>query len=269
MTDYRKDFPDFYVTGPQTCPYLAGRLERKLFTHLRIDKSDATIDTLLRNGFRRSQNIAYVPYCEGCAACVSIRIPVDLFEPSRSQKRIMKRNARITTRDVPNTPTGEQYALFRGYIDDRHGDGGMSEMTVGDFSMMVRDSVVDTVIREYRLPPAELATGDAQGYDDPTVPWWDPGIHEARNCDGELVGAVLCDRLSDGLSMVYSFFEPDYADASLGTYMILEHIAAARAQGLPYVYLGYWIAGSRKMAYKAKFTPQEHLTADGWVLQDG
>lgn len=261
MSDHRKDFPDFYVTGPQPCPYLSGRLERKLFTHLRIDKSDATIDTLLRNGFRRSQNIAYVPYCDGCSACVSVRIPVDLFKPSKSQKRIMKRNAAVVAHNVPNTPTGEQYSVFRGYIDDRHGDGGMADMTVGDFSMMVRDSVVDTCIREYRVPRGTSPGEDAA---------WDewraaPSSHGHR--PGELIGAVLCDRLADGLSMVYSFFEPDYREDSLGTYMILEHIEEAKRLGLDYVYLGYWISGSRKMAYKSKFRPQEHLTPEGWVLQ--
>jgi len=252
VTDQKQDFPDFYVTGPQPCPYLAGRMERKLFTHLRLDKSDGMIDTLLRGGFRRSQNIAYIPYCDGCAACVSVRVPVDSFKPTRSQLRILKRNRDLWATDHDNTPTSEQYALFRSYIEDRHGQGGMADMTVGDFAVMVRDSVVDTRVREYRV----RAPGGLGG---------DPELSDGRAGAQELVGATLCDRLSDGLSMVYSFFEPEHAHRSLGTYMILEHIERARALGLGYVYLGYWIAGSRKMAYKAQFTPQEHLTPNGWV----
>lgn len=246
MTEQQKQFPEFYVTAPQPCPYLAGRLERKLFTHLTPDKPDALVDNLLKGGFRRSQNIAYMPYCEGCQACISVRVVVDKFKQSSSMSRIASKNRDLSARRLEATPTSEQYALFRDYIDARHSDGGMVDMTVLDYTMMVEDSVVETTLTEYRQKPSE----DALQSD----------FH-----DWPLKAVALCDRLSDGISMVYSFFDTDEDRRSLGTYMILEHLAYARTLGLPYVYLGYWIDGSQKMNYKMRFQPQEHLTADGWV----
>ncbi|MEZ5853313.1 MAG: arginyltransferase [Hyphomicrobiaceae bacterium] len=248
MTEQQKSFPEFYVTAPQQCPYLQGRHERKLFTHLTPDKPRAMIDSLLRGGFRRSQNVAYMPYCEGCQACVSVRVKVDQFEPGRTFRRISARNTDLVARRIPSVPTVEQYTLFRSYIDQRHSDGGMADMTVMDFAMMVEDSIIDTTLTEYRLP---AASGDAQTAAD-----------DANQ--GRLVGVALCDRLSDGISMVYSFYDTSEESRSLGSYMILEHIAQTRRLGLPYLYLGYWIEGSRKMTYKSRFTPQEHLGPDGW-----
>jgi arginine-tRNA-protein transferase len=245
MTEQRKHFPEFYVTAPQPCPYLPGRLERKLFTHLTHDKPAALIDNLLRGGFRRSQNIAYMPYCEGCQACVSVRVLVDGFTPTRSMRRVMDANSDLVARRIESTPTSEQYALFRAYIDERHADGGMADMTVLDYAMMVEDSIIDTFMTEYRLKPDPLAHPSS-----------------ARQ---PLVAAALCDRLSDGISMVYSFFEPEASRRGLGTFMILDHIEHARRLGLPYVYLGYWISGSTKMSYKRRFQPQQQLTAGGWV----
>lgn len=245
MSEHQKHFPEFYVTAPQACPYLQGRLERKLFTHLTTDKSPGVIDNLLKSGFRRSQNIAYMPYCEGCNACVSVRVIVDEFDPSRSFRRILDRNRDLTAMRVAARPTAEQYTLFRDYIDARHSDGGMADMTVLDFAMMVEESIIDTRMAEYRLRP-----------DEPLA---------QRAGAGPLTAVALCDYLSDGISMVYSFYDPQAADRSLGTYMILEHIEQARRLGLPYLYLGYWIGGSRKMAYKTRFGPQERLTSNGWV----
>lgn len=247
MSEQGKTFPEFYVTSPQPCPYLPGRLERKLFTHLTRDKPDELIDNLLKGGFRRSQNIAYMPYCEGCHACVSVRVLVDKFDLSRrSVRRIMERNRDLASRCVPPVSTSEQYRLFRRYIDDRHSDGGMADMTALDYAMMLEDSVVDTFCTEYRLKPEDPLAGSEMS-------------------DWPLKGFALCDRLSDGISMVYSFFDPDERARSLGSYMILDHIAQARRQGLPYLYLGYWISGSRKMSYKKRFMPQEHLTPQGWL----
>jgi leucyl-tRNA---protein transferase len=245
MTEQRKHFPEFYVTAPQPCPYLPGRLERKLFTHLTHDKPAALVDNLLRGGFRRSQNIAYMPYCEGCRACVSVRVLVDAFQPTRSMRRVLEANRDLVARRLEATPTSEQYALFRAYIDERHADGGMADMTVLDYAMMVEDSIIDTFMTEYRLSPDPLA---------PTPATRQP-----------LVAAALCDRLTDGISMVYSFFDPEASKRGLGTYMILDHIAHAKRLGLPYVYLGYWISGSTKMSYKRRFQPQQQLTASGWV----
>jgi arginyl-tRNA--protein-N-Asp/Glu arginylyltransferase len=243
MSEQQKHFPEFYVTAPQACPYLPGRLERKLFTHLTHDKPPALIDNLLKGGFRRSQNIAYMPYCEGCQACVSVRVLVDDFDMSKSFKRVLDKNQDLVARRVPATPTSEQYSLFRDYIDARHSDGGMADMTVLDYAMMVEDSIIDTFVTEYRLKPNP----------------------NSRSGEKPLMGVALCDRLSDGISMVYSFYEPEAAQRSLGTYMILEHLQYARQIGVPYLYLGYWIQGSQKMSYKKRFQPQEMLTGSGWV----
>ena len=240
MTEHKSNFPEFYITAPQPCPYLPGRLERKLFTHLTRDKPGFLIDNLLKGGFRRSQNIAYMPYCDACSACVPVRILVDEFEPKRSLRRIARDNLDLVATRMPAAPSSEQYSLFRDYIEARHADGGMAEMSVLDYSLMVEDSVVETFVTEYRRKPDERGASP-------------------------LIAVSLCDRLSDGISMVYSFYDPDVPARSLGTYMILDHVAFARRQGYPFVYLGYWIEGSRKMRYKDRFQPQERLTAKGWV----
>ena len=242
MTEHKSNFPEFYITAPQPCPYLPGRLERKLFTHLTRDKPHFLIDNLLKGGFRRSQNIAYMPYCDACSACVPVRILVDEFTPTRSLKRIVRANGDLVATRKDPARNAEQYSLFRGYIDARHADGGMAEMSELDYSLMVEDSVVKTFVTEYRLKPR-------------------PGAND----ETPLLGVSLCDHLSDGISMVYSFYDPDCPVRSLGTYMILDQVAFARRLGLPFVYLGYWIEGSRKMRYKNRFQPQEHLTSKGWV----
>jgi arginine-tRNA-protein transferase len=182
-----------------------------------------------------------MPYCEGCQGCVSVRVLVNDFVPTRSMRRVMETNRDLVAQRIQATPTSEQYSLFRAYIDERHADGGMADMSVLDYAMMVEDSIIDTFMTEYRLAPS--------------------AIGKARP---PLVGAALCDRLSDGISMVYSFYDPEAARRGLGTYMILDHIDHARRLGLPYVYLGYWIKGSAKMSYKQRFQPQERLTSGGW-----
>jgi leucyl-tRNA---protein transferase len=247
MSEQQKSFPEFYVTAAQACPYLPGKFERKLFTHLTHDKSLALIDNLLKGGFRRSQNIAYMPYCEGCQACVSTRVVVGDFTLRRSFRRVLEANVDLVPRRLRPRPSSEQYSLFRGYIDDRHAHGGMADMTVLDYAMMVEDSVVETFVTEYRLEPGASQSGGSG--------------------QGPLMAVALCDRLSDGISMVYSFYDPEAEGRSLGTHMILDHIAFARSLGLPYLYLGYWVEGSRKMDYKARFTPQERLGPSGWVRQ--
>ena len=245
MTEQQKHFPEFYVTAPQQCPYLPGRRERKLFTHLTRDKPPTLIDNLLKGGFRRSQNIAYMPYCEGCRACVSVRVVVDEYRPSKNMRRIIDANRDIYSTAAPATPTAEQYSLFRSYIDARHADGGMADMTVLDYATMVEDSVINTFLTEYRLKSDNPLESNPQSW--------------------PLKAVALCDQLSDGISMVYSFFEPSERTRSLGTYMIIDHIERARRLGLQYLYLGYWIEGSPKMHYKTRFKPQEHLSPDGWV----
>lgn len=245
MTSQPRDAPQFYLTSPSPCPYLPGREERKVFTHLVGKRAPALNDVLTHGGFRRSQTIAYRPACERCKACVSTRVVVDDFRPERSMRRNLARNGDIVGAMLGNRPTSEQYSLFRRYLDHRHADGGMAEMSVLDYAMMVEDSHVDTRLIEYRRRgPDSFLTGR--------------GI-------GDLMAVALTDVLGDGLSMVYSFFDPELPSRSLGTYMILDHIARARALGLPYVYLGYWVEGSEKMAYKARFQPQERLVPQGWA----
>ncbi len=243
MTDQPRDTPQFYLTAPTQCPYLPGLEERKVFTHLVGERAPALNDALTQGGFRRSQSIAYRPACEGCRACISVRVVVDDFSPNRSMRKVLHRNAELSGAMVMPQPTSEQYSLFRAYLDARHSDGGMAEMTVLDFAMMVEDSHVRTRLVEYRLPGSDGKKGD-------------------------LVGVALTDILSDGLSMVYSFYEPDLIDRSLGTLMILDHIARAKMMGLPYLYLGYWVDGSPKMAYKTRFGPQERLMPQGWEYFD-
>jgi arginine-tRNA-protein transferase len=240
VTKELRDAPQFYLTAPSPCPYLADREERKVFTHLIGRRAVALNDTLTQSGFRRSQTIAYRPACEACRACVSVRVKVDEFTPSRNLRRVLERNADLGGTVVRSEPTSEQYSLFRAYLDARHADGGMADMTVLDYSMMIEDSHVDTRIIEYR---------SNAGSPDAAPP---------------LVAVCLTDLLADGLSMVYSYYDPDETDRSLGTYMILDHIERARALGLPHVYLGYWVEGSKKMAYKARFLPQERLGMGGW-----
>ncbi|ORE96512.1 arginyl-tRNA-protein transferase [Stappia sp. 22II-S9-Z10] len=233
------EHPQFYLTAPSPCPYLPERFERKVFTHLVGDRADALNDVLTQGGFRRSQNIAYRPACEGCRACVSVRVVVDEFEWTRSLKRVWRDNSHLERRERPPLPSSEQYSVFRAYLDARHADGGMADMTVLDYAMMVEDTHVDTRIFEYREPGGRTR--------------------------GPLIASALTDVLSDGLSMVYSFYEPEGPYGSLGTFMILDHLVRAKAMGLPYVYLGYWVDGSDKMAYKTRFQPQERLSTKGWV----
>ncbi|MCC2095515.1 MAG: arginyltransferase [Hyphomicrobiales bacterium] len=244
MTREPRDAPQFYLTSPSPCPYLPGKEERKVFTHLVGRRAVALNDTLTESGFRRSQTIAYRPACEDCRACVSVRVCVDDFQISRNMKRILQRNADIVGFSAPKVPTSEQYSLFRGYLDRRHRHGGMADMNMLDYNLMIEDSHVETRVVEYRRRgPDTFINGRGEG---------------------PLLGVCLTDILSDGLSMVYSFFEPELEKNSFGTFIILDHIERARRLGLPYLYLGYWVEGSQKMAYKARFQPQERLGANGW-----
>jgi arginyl-tRNA--protein-N-Asp/Glu arginylyltransferase len=244
MTHHTTQSPQFFLTAPSPCPYIDGQFERKVFTHLVGDKAPEMNDLLTQGGFRRSQNIAYRPACESCRACVSVRILAGEFQATKNMRRVIQRNSDLIGAMHDAEPSTEQYSLFRRYLDARHRKGGMSDMTVLDYAMMVEDTHVDTKIIEYRKRgPDSFITGRGQG---------------------ELIAVALSDKMADGLSMVYSYFNPDFEDRSLGTFMILDHIARARAAGLPHVYLGYWVNGSRKMSYKVRFMPQEHLGSKGW-----
>ena len=244
MTSHPRDAPQFYLTTPSPCPYLLGKEERKVFTHIVGKRARELNDLLTQGGFRRSQTIAYRPACENCRACVSVRVVVDDFRPTANMLRVLRRNRDMVGALAPNRPSSEQYSLFRRYLETRHGDGGMVDMSVLDYSMMVEDSHVETRMIEYRRRGP------------------DTGINGRGQ--GSLLGVSLTDVLGDGLSMVYSFFDPDAAARSLGTFMILDHIARAKAMGLSYLYLGYWVDGSPKMDYKARFLPQQRLMPQGW-----
>lgn len=248
MTRHSLDTPQFYLTAPSPCPYLEGREERKVFTHLVGSRAAQVNDMLSQGGFRRSQNIAYRPACDGCKACVSVRVLVDEFRQSKSMKRAFRTDKHLVSVEKPPSPTSEQFSLFRKYLDDRHTLGGMAEMTALDYAMMVEDTHVNTMLIEYRLSDLGLT---------------DPNIEEKP-----LIAVALTDVLANGLSMVYSFYDIETNFKSLGTYIILDHIRRARKMGLPYVYMGYWVAGSDKMDYKRRFSPQEHLTVTGWVRQN-
>jgi arginine-tRNA-protein transferase len=211
-------------------------MERKLFTALQGESADRLNDSLSQQGFRRSQNVLYRPSCAECSACLSARINVDAFSPTRSQKRAVSRNRNVARRATSPWASEEQYELFRTYLDSRHADGGMADMDVFEFAAMIEETPIRSRVVEYSEPEA-----------------------------GGLIGVSLTDVLSDGLSMVYSFYAPNMPKRSLGTYMILDHIDIAREAGLPYVYLGYWVPGSQKMGYKAKFSGLEVYSRGQWV----
>lgn len=244
MTQQPRDTPQFFLTSPSPCPYIAGKQERKVFTHLVGERAPEVNDILTQGGFRRSQSIAYRPACEACRACVSVRVLAGEFQETRAFRRVLSTNNDMIGYERSPAPTAEQYSLFRTYLDTRHADGGMVDMTVLDYSMMVEDSHVETKLIEYRLRGP------------------DSGI--TSHGEGPLFAVALTDVLADGLSMVYSFYDPEIPGRSLGTYLILDHIERARKMGLPHVYLGYWVKGSSKMDYKRRFLPQERLLPDGW-----
>jgi arginine-tRNA-protein transferase len=224
----------FYTTAPLPCPYLPGRTERKIVTELSGTEAEALHERLSRAGFRRSHNIAYAPVCPGCQACVPIRVVSEDFAPDRTQRRILRANADLTVSEMPARATAEQFTLFQRYQKTRHADGDMAAMGYYDYRAMIEDTPIST------------------------------GLLEFRDAQDRLLGACLTDWLADGLSAVYSFFDTDQDKRSLGTFAVLWLIGRARSLGLPYVYLGYWVPESRKMAYKARFRPSEILMSGAW-----
>jgi leucyl-tRNA---protein transferase len=225
----------FFATAPVACPYIPARAERKLIVELGGSGTAQFYDDLSRAGFRRSHRFAYRPACRACAACVPVRIAVERFIHTRSTRRIRNADRDLAGALVPARATAEQFELFRAYQRGRHGDSEMASMNYGDYRGMVEDSPVRTRIAEFRDP------------------------------SNRLVAASLVDLLDDGISAVYSFYDPQQKKQSLGTWSILWLVEACRRDGRPYVYLGYWIAESPKMAYKARFPALERLTANGWT----
>ena len=224
----------FYRSGPMPCPYLPGRVEQQLFTELSGTGVQAVFEHLSLGGFRRSHHIAYRPACRGCSACVPVRVAVDGFEMTKSWQRVRRANADLRADCVGKRITDEQFVLFQRYLRSRHSDGDMARMNRRDYATMVVSSPVMTDLVEFRDEFSRLAA------------------------------ACLMDRLGDGLSAVYSFYEPGAPKRSLGSYIVLWMVEEARRLGLPYVYLGYWVEDSPKMAYKGRFRPLEGFSADGW-----
>jgi len=229
----------FYRTGPMPCPYLPGRIERNLFTELKGLSADELHDRLAQGGFRRSHYIVYRPACPGCNACVPVRVLAREFRRNRSLDRVWRRNADLRVDEAPLQATTEQYRLFASYQQARHAGGEMAAMSMADYRAMVEDTAVDT------------------------------RLMELRDRDDRLLGAGLMDRLGDGLSAVYSFFDPEADGRSLGTFQVLWLLDQAQREDLDYVYLGYWIAGCGKMSYKVRFRPMEALLREGWRRMDG
>ena len=237
-------FPKFFVTNPSPCPYLAGKVERKVFTELNGRNAGELNEALGRIGFRRSQSVAYRPSCVDCSACVSVRVISDEFTPSATQRKLIRRHADLEVNACRPWSTEEQYALLQKYLASRHPGGGMAEMDEHDYADMIEQTPVRTYVIEYREPSVD-------------------------GRPGKLVGACFSDQQSDGLSMIYSFYDVgEGARKGLGTYIILDHIVRAARAGLSYVYLGYWVEGSDRMAYKASFRPLERLGRDGWRRMD-
>ena len=237
-------FQQFFATAAVPCPYVAGRDERKLIVELAGRAAASFYDELSRAGFRRSHRFAYRPACRSCTACVPVRIAVERFAHTRSTRRVRNLNARandaLAGRILAPRATIEQFELFAAYQRSRHCDSDMAAMSYADYLGMVEDSAVRTAIVELREP------------------------------GGALVAVSLIDRLDDGISAVYSFYDPTHHRRSLGTWCILWLVEECRRAGLAYVYLGYWIAESPKMAYKARFPALERLADGVWtpLVQD-
>lgn len=233
-------FPRFFVTSPAPCPYLPGKTERKVFTELKGPHAEALNDALGRIGFRRSQTVAYRPSCLDCRACVSVRVVAAEFAPSGAQKKALRQNGDLVVTECRPWATAEQFELLQRYLGKRHPGGGMAAMDEVDYADMVEHTAVSSFVLEYREPSADGGPG-------------------------RLVGACLTDRQGDGLSMIYSFYDPEHeARTGLGNFIILDHIRRAAESGLPFVYLGYWVDGAQRMQYKIRYRPLERLGPTGW-----
>lgn len=225
---------DVYVARPVACPYLPDLQEGKVLVPLDGDDPAGRYDLLIYNGFRRSHRWAYRPQCVGCTACVSVRIDVAAFVPSRSQRRAARRVAALALEIGPAHSDAEAEALLISYVQTRHGDGTMAAMGHAEVAAMIEDTTVRTEL--WRL----------------------------RAADGALAAWMLVDAVADGLSLVYSAFAPARARDSLGVAWVMRAVDEARHRALPHVYLGFWVQGCRKMEYKASFSALQAFGASGW-----
>lgn len=226
----------FSTTILLPCPYIKGRLERKLFTKLPEKETVLWASVLSRAGFRRSQNICYLPVCPDCADCVSVRVDALHFNPDKKQKKIMRLNDDLRILFIPNIATKEQYDLFCRYLKSRHKDSEMNEMKQEAYRSMIEDTPINSVLMEVRTKQ-----------------------------ENELKGVMLLDETDDGFSAVYSFFDPLVEKRSLGTFMIISLIERLKRLNRPYAYLGYQIKACSNMDYKKRFRPLERFEKGRWV----
>ncbi|WP_078119591.1 arginyltransferase [Thiosocius teredinicola] len=233
MNRMKRHLP-LYLSAPHACSYLPGRQSNTLFTDPDQAMDMSTYSELLRYGFRRSGSMVYSPRCDHCQQCVSVRVPVDDFAPRRAHRRVIKANRDIEVYDHPAVFNDEHYALYQRYTRARHEDGDMANASSDDYMSFLQTDWCDTQFLEFRRSK-------------------------------QLMAVAVTDMPTDGLSAVYTFFDPDYADRSLGTFAILSQIRYARARRLSYLYLGYWIQECRKMAYKVNFRPIELWQQGQWL----
>ncbi|PPR77047.1 MAG: putative arginyl-tRNA--protein transferase [Alphaproteobacteria bacterium MarineAlpha2_Bin1] len=224
----------FYRTPETKCPYLPDKVEQLIFTHLDDIQPDLTHNFFAKSGYRRSHGIVYKPDCKNCSECIPVRINASKFQNSKKYRRILMKNSDIYSNAVKLQGTDEQYKLFNKYQNSRHKDGNMSLMQIDDYKSMIEESPVETSLIEY------------------------------RKSNGKLFAVSLTDKLFDGYSMVYSFFDYKEKNRSPGNFMILDHINRAKKNCLSFIYLGYYIKNCNKMSYKDKFQPIEAFYNQNW-----
>ncbi len=226
---------NFYATPEHDCSYLQNRIAKTLFVDPQVSIDQGTYSQLSDLGFRRSGQHIYRPHCHDCNACISVRVPVKHFKPSKSQRRIINKNSDLTIHESTPKFTEEYYALYSRYINERHQDGDMYPPSFEQFDSFLVQTNKNTTFYEFRTP------------------------------DHTLIALTVVDALSQGLSAIYTFFDPDYEKRSLGSYCILWEIEQCQRKDYPYLYLGYWIKNCRKMNYKIAFTPFEFLLNGEWI----